>query len=68
MYMAGWSPSRNQPRAARRGSANITFEEFAAQLEGQAASEGGGGGGGGPGAAGAPPPQRRPEGLPEKPS
>ena len=52
MYMTGWSPDKSQPRAAKRGSAQITFQEFAAQLEKQ------GDAGGGPlglGAPGGPP-------------
>jgi hypothetical protein len=29
MFLTGWSPSRNQPKPAARGSANISFHEFA---------------------------------------
>jgi len=35
MFMTGWSPAKSQPRAAKRGSADITLEQFAAQLESQ---------------------------------
>jgi hypothetical protein len=56
--MTGWSPDKSQPRPARRGSANITFEEFAAQLEGQGppggAAPAGAGAGGGAGGEGPP--------------
>ncbi|GBF91973.1 methyltransferase [Raphidocelis subcapitata] len=63
MYMTGWSPDKSQPRPAKRGSANITFEEFAAQLESHgaagpagaaaAAAAGGGAGERGPEGSGA---------------
>jgi hypothetical protein len=31
--MTGWSPARNQPKAAARGSATISFAEFAKQID-----------------------------------
>jgi hypothetical protein len=33
MFMTGWSPARNQPKAAARGSATISFAEFAKQID-----------------------------------
>lgn len=31
--MTGWSPSRNTPKAAKRGSATVSFHEMAAELQ-----------------------------------
>jgi NADH dehydrogenase [ubiquinone] 1 alpha subcomplex assembly factor 5 len=39
MFLTGWSPSRSQPRAAKRGSATISFEEFARHVEEQERKE-----------------------------
>jgi hypothetical protein len=33
MYLTGWSPDKNQPRAAKRGSGTVSFEELASYLE-----------------------------------
>jgi hypothetical protein len=33
MFMTGWSPAKNQPKAAERGSGTISFAEFARELE-----------------------------------
>jgi NADH dehydrogenase [ubiquinone] 1 alpha subcomplex assembly factor 5 len=57
MFLTGWSPSRSQPRAAKRGSGTISFEEFARHVEEQERQErggegGGAGGGGGTGGGG----------------
>lgn len=51
MFLTGWSPSRSQPRAAKRGSATISFEEFARHVEEQERKERGGGCGEGEGAS-----------------
>jgi NADH dehydrogenase [ubiquinone] 1 alpha subcomplex assembly factor 5 len=58
MFLTGWSPSRSQPKAAKRGSATISFEEFARHVEEQEKQQqqqegGDGGAGGGPSAASA---------------
>lgn len=49
MFLTGWSPARNQPKAARRGSATASFHDLAAHLEahGAAAGSAGEGAGGG---------------------
>eukprot|EP00877_Chromochloris_zofingiensis_P004341 jgi/Chrzof1/13908/Cz08g17020.t1 len=40
MYMTGWSPAANQPKAAERGSATISFEEFAKEIEAKEQQQG----------------------------
>ena len=39
MFMTGWSPAKNQPKAAERGSGTISFAEFARELEEKKAKE-----------------------------
>jgi hypothetical protein len=59
MYLTGWSPDKNQPKAAKRGSATVSFHELAEYLEaaqpdttGSVPPPGAPGGGGGKGAGG----------------
>lgn len=33
IFMTGWSPSRSTPKAAKRGSATISFHEMASELQ-----------------------------------
>lgn len=52
--MTGWAPHPSQQKAAKRGSATVSFEDLVADL----GPEGGGGGSGGPSGSGShtPPP------------
>lgn len=40
MYMTGWAPHSSQPRPKQRGSATVSFEQLAAELEKQGAVTG----------------------------
>eukprot|EP00878_Enallax_costatus_P044558 GHUV01053227.1.p1 GENE.GHUV01053227.1~~GHUV01053227.1.p1 ORF type:complete len:115 (+),score=33.83 GHUV01053227.1:133-477(+) len=33
IFMTGWSPSRSTPKAAKRGSATVSFHEMAEELQ-----------------------------------
>ncbi len=58
MFLTGWSPAKSQPKAAKRGSATVSFHDLAAGLEAGGAAAGGAGAGGtgeGGGGGGAPP-------------
>jgi len=33
IFMTGWSPSRNTPKAAKRGSGTVSFAEMASELQ-----------------------------------
>jgi hypothetical protein len=33
MFMTGWSPSSSTPKAAKRGSATVSFHEMAEELQ-----------------------------------
>ena len=39
MFLTGWSPSRSQPKASKRGSATISFAELAKHVEEQERKE-----------------------------
>jgi hypothetical protein len=40
MYMTGWAPHGAQPQPKARGSATVSFEQLAAELEKQGARTG----------------------------
>lgn len=40
MYMTGWAPHSSQPQPKTRGSATVSFEQLAAELEKQGAVTG----------------------------
>lgn len=41
--MTGWAPHPSQQKAARRGSATVSFEELVEDLGAEGGAEGGGG-------------------------
>lgn len=43
IYMTGWAPHPSQQKAARRGSATVSFEELVEDLGAEGGAEGGGG-------------------------